>query len=94
MKIVVKHIDNLKSSLIKTREHIPQYLVYKMTDENIPITCVIANGDEIKDREVSWIQIAHQLDCAEKNFTLPVHNVSFKEYKNNVLRNETNYVGN
>lgn len=96
MKIVVKHVDNLKSSLIKTREGIPQYLVYKMTEDNIPISCEIANGELEKTKAVSWIQIQNHLDngTSGKEFTLPVYEVSYDEFKNNVLRNETSYVGN
>lgn len=96
MKIVVKHVDNLKSSLIKTRDSIPQYLVYLMTEDNITISCDIANGEEDKMKAVNWLQIKNHLDNGTigKEFTLPVHDVSYKEFKNNVLRNETNYVGN
>ncbi len=92
MKIVVKHVDNLKSSLIKTKVT-PQYLVYKMTEDNIPISCEIADGEWEKTKAVNWIQIEHRIDKPE-NFTLPVYEVTYDEFKNNVLRNETNYVGN
>lgn len=94
MKIVVKHVDNLKSSLIKSKVT-PQYLVYQMTEDNTPISCEIANGEWEKTKAVSWLQIQNHLKngTSGKEFTLPVYEVTYDEFKNNVLRNETNYVG-
>lgn len=85
MKIVVKHVDNLKSSLIKGKNTIPEYLVYTMTDDNIPITCANVVGDKWKDAAIKVQQLNY-------DFTLPVHEVSYNEFKNNVIRNEATYV--
>lgn len=92
MKIVVKHVDNLRSSLIKRKE-IPQYLVYKMTEDDTPISCEIANGDWEMNNAIRLIQNNNSVSSSE-NLTLPICKVSYDEFKNNVLRNETNYVGN
>lgn len=86
MKIVVKHVDNLKSSLIKSKVT-PQYLVYQMTEDNVTINCDIVNGDIEKNKVINKLQ-------SNVGFTLPVYEVTYDEFKNNVLRNETNYVGN
>jgi len=94
MKIVVKHVDNLKSSLIKTKEPIPQYLVYLMTEDNIPINCDIANGEHSKNSIIDNLIIQENIKNYGKKNILPVYEVSYNEFKNNVLRNETNYVGN
>ena len=83
MRIVVKHVDNLKSSLIKTKEVIPQYLVYKMTEDNISVSCEIANGEYEKNKAINWVQIEHRIGKPE-NFTLPVCEVTYEEYKNNL----------
>jgi hypothetical protein len=74
MKIVVKHVDNIENKLTTSETLIPQYLVYVMTDDNISISCNICNGDEKKE------------EVLNKNLTLPVHEVSYEEFKNNNLK--------
>ena len=80
MKIVIKHVDNLNSTMSPTRENIPQYLVYLMTNDNIAISCDIVNGRTAKSKMVDNLQV-------KNNFTLPVLEVSYNEFKNNVLQN-------
>lgn len=98
MKIVVKHVDNLKSSLIKGKDPVPQYLIYQMTDDNIPVRCEIANGDDAKRAMIKWMDIQHAVDSqtmvnvSMESLTLPVYEVTYDEFKNNVLRNEATYV--
>jgi len=87
MKIVVKHVDNLNSSLIKTREEVPQYLVYLMTDDNISISCDITNGNIDKLKLINNLQSGYSEQLLIEEITLDV-------FKNNVLLNEDNNVGN
>ena len=96
MKIVVKHIDNLKSSLIETRDEVPQYLVYLMTDDDTSVSCDIVNGEEEKSLKVNWLQIENHLKngTSGKEFTLPIYEVSYEDFKNNILNNTPTYVGN
>lgn len=86
MKIVVKHIDNLKSTLIKNKT-IPEYLIYTMTDDDIPINCINTYGTQFKDMAVKTQQLPY-------NFTLPVYEVSYNQNKTNILKNKLNNVRN
>ena len=87
MKIIVKHVDILTSSLFKTAEETNKYLVYKMTEDNIPISCDECFGEVQKVRSIEKIQ-----EKCDNGIILPIYVVTYEEYKNNVLRNEHSYV--
>lgn len=109
MKIVVKHVDNLKSSYNAEKEMVPEYLVYLMTEDNVPISCEQCYGDEAKDTAVMLHRVDYQWHPSDYqeygynrpeeiidddgcvHFTLRVEEVSYKQFKNNVLRNTSTY---
>ena len=74
MKIVIKHVDNLVSTF-KSTTVTPQYLIYLMTEDGIKISCDIANGNKEKNK------VSNQLISQNKNFTLPIHEISYEEFK-------------
>jgi hypothetical protein len=83
MKVVVKHIDNLKSSLFPNKVT-PVYLIYLLTEDNIAVSCEEVIGEHERGKYLR----------ENFNLTLPVFEVTYEEFKNNVLRNEASYVGN
>src|SRR5690606_12643407 len=87
MKIIVKHVDNLKSQYYPEREITPQFLVYEMTNDNTPISCKICIGEEEKEKYVHQLSLNRELS-ENKNrdlrnligLTLPIEEVSLDEH--------------
>jgi len=86
MKIVIKHIDNLRSS-INNKDTIPEYLVYVMTNDDIAVSCINTCGDIFMNAAVKDSQAKYGND-------LPVHIISYEEHQNNIKQIEENYVRN
>lgn len=84
MKIVIKHIDNLKSSLVGNKIDVPQYLVYLMTEDNVSITCEIVNGN---DRKVNLVNKINE----KYDYKLNIFEISHREFKDKMRKNLPTY---
>ena len=84
MKLLIKHVDNLKSVVYPDRETIPQYLIYKMTDDGVKVGCMIVNGDSMKNLNVEMIKLQYHLENYNDDFTLDVEYVSYEEHKKEI----------
>jgi hypothetical protein len=80
MKLIVKHIDNLKSVDYPDREVIPQYLIYLTTKEGVKISCTIANGGTARDVYVELKKVQNMLEKPNEDFTLEVENITYEEH--------------
>lgn len=83
MKILVKESDRLRGT-IKPDTIISEYLIYLMVDDNTPVECHIAYGEDERD---TWLNIIQATHAVSKDLTIPIEHVSFGEFKEQMFWN-------